>query len=604
MAKRRFIETAEMGSPIEAAIDLAMSRQREILSVYRPGNEKQARVHESVASTMVVGGANRSGKSYTSFCEAASRMTGERVFGLDDKVVPSRFHIPKAGETSRYWMVGYNLDHIGQTFYRMFFEPGMGGGFKIIFDQNLGRYATFNPNNAWHEAHKDKAEVAEPLIPARLIKEESWCWNQYGGGQAKKCFSSVELTNGALIYAFPSTTPQAKQGDPIHGLLIDEDVKSGGHVPEYLMRLTDHEGWVLWPAWPHDENYVLTNLIEYCIKAMENGDSRFEYVLLTLTENTFFTTKTIQLSMDRMAAVSDDDELIERRIFGIQGYEGRRMYDFNPMLQGISGKTLQRPVPDLDEHGPRGALQKVYREHGEFPKEWTRYLAIDPSTTRTAVLFGVVPPPEVNGVTVPPSVIVESEIVLKRATPDVLAVAIKEVIGSRKYESFVIDRNFGRQRHFASGGANVFEILAESFRKHDISSRTTKEWCVPGCNVPEERHTRVREMLLGANRGTEALYVLLDFTPHLQKEIRRYNKKLVKEKGVERIEEVPENPRVFDVMAALEYLCHYIYDMMQCGQHYVHPTIYGGDDSMSNLAALARGGDEDSYIHLGPGTKA
>jgi len=605
MAHRNFaVKSKRSSNPLHAALAAGMSREREILSVFRPANASQDQAIQSPADTLVVAGGNRSGKSFVSFSLAASRMTGQPLFGLDGNPVIQKFYTPQEGDISRYWLIGYNLDHIGMTFYRMFFEPGMGGQFYVIYDQEVEKYVTWNETNAWHKDHKDDRELAEPLIPPRLIHQDSWTWNQYGGGKAKNCFSSVELTNGAIIYAFPSTTPQPKQGDPIHGLLLDEDVAHGAHVSEYFARLMDNRGWAIWSAWPHDSNYVLGNLIDGCKMAMENGDPRSEYVLLKSDENPFFTDDTVDLAVDRMMMLGDE-ELIDSRVHGVQAHEGRMMYDFSPMVHGISSEHIQRAVPELSTSTPRGALQAVYRKYGRFPDAWTRYLAIDPSTQRAAVVFGVVPPPEVFGTAIPPTLIIENEIVYKRATPEALSMAIKEIIGVRKYEAFVIDRNFGRQRQFTAGGMNAFEIMYDMFKKHDVQCRQSGQWCIPGCNDPDERQTIVRELLEGAIQGSLAVYVLLDSTPQFQKEIKRYYKKKTDFKGVEVIEDTPENPRKFDVMAALEYLSKFVYDMMKCRQHYVAPSVYSGDASMASVASsvMTRGGN-DEYIHLGPGAKA
>lgn len=604
MAKRKFLETRRDTNPLADAIASGMAIEKEVLWIIRPGNKKQERVFTSPALTMVVSGANRSGKSYTAYSAAASRMLGQPLHDMDGNPIPLHFHVPKKGAQSRYWLIGYNHDHIGQTFYRMLFEPGMGGDFQIIYDHNQNKYVTWNANIPWHREQKAKRETAEALIPSRFIKEDSWTWHQPGGGQAKKCFASVELVNDAVIYAFPSTTPHAKQGDPIHGLLIDEDVVYGPHVGEYFARLMDFQGWAIWSAWPHDENYVLTSLIDGCKRAMEEGDPRFEHVHLTSDENPFFTDDTKDLAVARMNFLGDE-EMVESRVKGIASHEGRMMYDFFPMQHGVSGELLRRSVPELDIKSPRGAIQAVYRKHNAFPDDWTRYFAIDPSTQRSAVVFGVVPPEEIMGTGIPPTLVIEDELVMKRATPETLAKAIKDKMRGRNYEAFVVDRNMGRQRHFAAGGANAFEMLADAFRKYGVYSRVTKEWCIPGCNVMEDRQTSVRDLLDSGLRGGLGLYVLLDTTPEFQKEINRYYKKKVEHKGVEVIEDTPENPRKFDVMAATEYLTHYVYELMKCKQHFVHPTAYQGDDGMASLARLAGGGGVDKdYIHLGAGASA
>jgi len=605
MAKRRDYRhnSTNDNDPLASRLLKIMSRDKELTRIYRPGNEKQNRIHTTGALTLVIGGANRSGKSVCGFTEAVSRITGEPLYDINDNPIPSRFWSCKPGDIARYWFVGYNLDHIGQTFYRMLFEPGMGGVFTVIYDPNMGRYVKWNENIPWHRENADRKELSEPLIPSRLIREDSWTWNPYGGGQAKKCWSSVELTNGAVLYAFPSTTPQPKQGDPIHGLLIDEDVATGGHVAEYFQRLADNEGWAIWPAWPHDENYVLSNLIDGCKLAMETNDKRSEYILLTMDENPFFTDKAVALAKDRMRMLGDDD-LVESRVFGIMGHESRKMYDFNYKRHGISSANIMRAVPDLDPLTPRGALQAVYRKHGKFPDEWTRYASVDPSTTRTVVLFGVVPPPEVLGVQIPPCIIIENEAVLKRSTPKGVAMATKEIIGVRRYEAFVLDKNFGRQRHFAADGASTVEVLAAAFKEEGVTSRLTENWFVMGCNKTQDRYASVRELLSGEGERP-SLFVLLDTTPETQKEFGRYYKAEIEHKGVKSVDDAPENPRKFDCMAALEYLAHYIQTAMQMKQHYVSPGVYGGDDSMATIArTIVKQDAEESYIHLGPGARA
>lgn len=598
MAKRRFIEQQNLTDPLEKAIAKDLSKAKEALAAYRPGNAKQDRIHKSGASTMVIAGGNRSGKSVTGFCEFVSRITGERIYDIDNKPIPPRFPLPQPTRQYIYWLIGYNLDHIGQTFYRMLFDPGL---FELIYDMEARRWVVWNETIPWHVENARRKVAAEPLIPQRLIKEDSWSWNPYGGGQAKKCFSSVELTNGAIIYAFPSTTPQPKQGDPIDGLLLDEDVASGGHVPEYMARLTDRSGWCLWPAWPHDDNYMLGSLIDGCKQAMQEGDPRFEYILLTMEENPFFSAEKKQLGADRFRILGDD-ELVENRVHGIQGRDTRKMYDFQPHTHGICSSTYPLSLPEPDRITPHGALQQTFRQTGGFPDDWTRYFAIDPSTQRAAVVFGVVPPPEVLGVQIPPTLIIEDEVVIKRATPVHVAKACKEKARGRRYEAFIIDRNFGRQRHFSAAGASTMEVLADAFKAEGLFSRLSENWFIPGSNKPEDRYTAVRQLLEGTEyEKAPSMYWVLDRLPDTMKEQKRYLKKQTEFKGVSVIEDGPENPRKFDCMAALEYLAEYVYTMMQCNQHYVPATTWTGTNGMAELASQLRGDDaEKNYIHLGP----
>ena len=585
--------------PVESAKSTLFDRAREALRVYRPGTADQERVHTTAAQTLVVSGANRSGKSTTGFSEAASRILGVPVFGRDGEPIPLRFPVAKQGEPFEYWFIGHDWNHIGQTIYRILFQPGL---FYTIYDPNLERYVAFNENIPWHAANIAKKVPAGPLIPSRYIVESSWTWNPQGGGKEKNGFDSVRLKNGATIRAFPSSAPQAKQGDPVRGMLVDEDVKFGEHVPEYFARLADFGGWFIWPAWPHDENYMLSNLIDGCEKAMQDGDKRFEHIKLSMSDNPYFTAEKKRLQIDRFAILGDED-MVASRVEGERNVEGRRMYDFQPMVHGVSSANILRAVPELDAGTPRGIVQKLYRTKGCLPAEWTRYFAIDPSTTRTAVALGTVPPPIVEGVEMPPMIVLESEIVLKRATPNHVALAIQEAAELRPIEAFIMDRRFGQQTHQSAGMA-TWDVYANAFLEINLKSRSTENFFIPGCDVPLDRYARVRECLYNAHTMKVQLLVVLDATPQTQKEFNRYYKKKEEIQGVERITDVPENPRKFDCMAALEYLVAYLQPLLSAGVGYVEPEPVEKKTSAMLTTCQSILGRSGKYVHLGPGQSA
>lgn len=579
-----------------AVVDDYKSRKREALRVLRAGNTSQDSAFHSIASTLIVSGANRSGKSLIGYALAASRMMGVPLFDNENKQIPLPFPVPDTDGAYRYWVIGYDLNHIGQTVYRCLFEPGL---FNVIYNPSTKQYEAFNENNSDHVLRRKEKVPADPLIPSRMIVEDSWVWNAQGGGRAANCFESVRLKNGAKIYAFPSSTPQPKQGDPIDGLVIDEDVKFPQHVPEYVARLGDKRGWMLWLAWPHDDNYMLGNLIDGCERAMEDGDSRFEHVSLSTGDNAYFAPQTKKLIVDRMTMLGDA-ELMESRYEGKRDTLGRKMYEFRSMEHAISSTQIRNTVPDLDPTSQRGVLQKVYRKDGKFPDTWTRYLALDPSTTRTAVIFGVVPPPVVEGVDIRPTLIVERELVLKRASAKHVAMACREVTEGRQYEAFVIDKRMGQQTRVGST-EQVWDTYARAFEEQRLFSRTTKQWFIPGSDNILYRTKRVRGMLDGTDEDGFALYVLLDYTPEWQKEVAKYYKKKEVIVGVERVTDLPENPRKFDCMQGTEYLVAFVRELMVEGTHYVKPSEYSGDPSpLAAIAAKLRPEANDQFMHLGP----
>lgn len=606
MPKRNLLPSSSRAAkdPFIRAASEMYSREREALKVYRPGNDKQERIHTSPAHRLIVDGGNRSGKSTCAYMEFASRVLGVRLRDRQGREIPARFPVPGREDTQLFWIIGFDLDHIGQTIYRIMFEPNL---FRVIYNSDRDEWETFNETNPLHAGRESEAVPVEPLIPGRFIDEASWSWNSAGGGRAANCFESVRLKNGSKIFAYPSSARQPKQGDPVSGLLIDEDLEYPAYAEEYLQRLIDRQGWFMWAAWPHDENYVLSNLIDKCELAAEEGDTRFERVQLSMSDNPFFTTEKKKLALDTLQAIGEE-ELVSRRDTGERSFVGRKMYDFLPGVQGISSATYLRALPEYDPRTPRGALQHIYRTLGKFPDAWTRYLALDPSHTRSAVAFGVVPPPEVGGVKIPPTLIVEDEVVLKKASPEHLAMAVREKAGNRNYEAFVIDRRFGQQTH-AAVGMQTWTVYAEAFKKHGLRSRLTQEWFVPGCDVPLDRANIVRRMLSGEMSGGYCLYIVLDTTQQMQKEFQKYLKNKVDKGGLSVYEDVaaPRDRQRLDLMAALEYLSAYVYQLIQSGQHYVPPHEYAsGKDGMESLAKRLMGGGEasDRYIHLGPGISA
>jgi len=608
MPKRHISNSSDnpAADPVIRAATVLRERERDALRVYRPGNDAQERIHTSPALTLVISGANRSGKTVCSFAEAASRMLGSSIIGRDGEPIPLRFAVPKPKENFQYWFIGHDLDHIGQTLYRVLFEPGL---FYVIWSPTEERWVSWNESIRWHSLNIAKRVPAGPLIPSDMIDEQSWTWNPQGGGKGSNCFESMRLKNRAVIRAFPSSTPQAKQGDPVRGIVVDEDVKYGEHVPEYMARLADFGGWFMWPAWPHDENYMLSNLIDGCEKAAEEGDTRFEHIKLTLTENPFIDADKKRLQIDRFAMLGDE-EMVQSRVEGERHLEARRMYDFAASVHGISSEHILRAVPALNPETPRGIIQKIYRRDGRLPLHWTRYVSIDPSTRRTAILVGCVCPSEVEGLEIQPTLVLEYELVLKRFNPYQVAEALQESADGRTFEAFIIDAHFGRQVHQAAGMA-TWDVFAKAFDDIKLYSRSTGNGFIPGCDKIADRCAWVRDFLRDTRNTHNAreyyhprMFVILDRTPETQKEFLRYYRKKEVIAGVERVTELPENPRKFDCMQSLEYLVAYLHPLMASGNGYVEvEAVKEEPGSLGDLAKRIMG-RASKYIHLGPGQAA
>jgi hypothetical protein len=457
-------------------------REREFLRVYRP-SPQQLPIHHSAANEILGRGGKRSGKSVCVSAEFASRVTGEPIIAPDGTPIPSRYPQASPGYPRIYWIIGWDTKHIGQTIYRLLFAKGQGGTFRVIQDEITGQWRTFNRADPKDADRVKESELAEPLIPERLLDsptgnpEDAFDWEDKKARQ----FNSVRLKNGATIFAYPSSARNPKQGDAVSGIWIDEDIQFPGHLREWQDRLTDEEGWFMWSVWPHMKNDALLNLINRAEMAELDEKPQIQSFKLIMTSNPHLTDKGKRESLGRMSS----DEEIARRNEGELLTDALSMYQFSSTVHQIqrplAGRFTRAEPPKAHK-----LLTDTWLQMSAFPRDWTRYLSIDPSNTRTAVLSWVVPPPEYQGVKLGSVAIAEWELIARRFSAKMLAKAIADKAGTRSYEAFVMDQQAGRQTH-AGREETTFAVYAEAFRDQGLMSRLSSSSFIPGCNVRAQR---------------------------------------------------------------------------------------------------------------------
>lgn len=581
--------------PLRYAVQHFCDREREALRVYRPITAAQMRVHEMNARECLVRGGKRSGKSTSCAAEVSSRILGIPVIGPNGEPYPVKYKVSTPEDTRTYWFIGWDIKHIGQTIYRLFFEPGL---FRVIKDEETGAWRTYNPALEEDACRYEASFPAEPMIPSRLIDEDSWVWVD----RAANVFESVRLKNGAKLFAFPSSAKAPKMGDPVDGLFIDEDIEQPHFLDEYQDRLTDRNGWFMWAVWPQVRNFALTALLDRAEAVKDDPDRDIEAVQLLMSENPMISTDAKNKAFDRMGSA----DAIARRDRGELLLDAVAMYDYVPVMHRVNKLVND----DETERPPNrmAALRRVLtRNGGKLPWQWTRYLAVDPSHTRTAVLFGVVPPQELDdGFPMGNVMVIEDELILLKSTAQTLAAAVKEKIGDRRYQAFIMDRRIGQQTRVGSD-ITVFHVYGEAFKKAGVTSRMTKHDFIPGCDRLQYRWGVVRDMLRGTD-GQPHLYFLGDYTVNTLKEFSTYRKKQMYESGVYVIKDEPANPRIHDAMAALEYLSTFVWEQMQMGGAYVYPDAQGDGGSSAYRYAqkllTQHSRPEEKYVHLGPGAAA
>lgn len=557
----------------------------EALRCYRP-TQNQLRFHESLASERIIRGGKRSGKTVAAAAEFASAVTGIPILRPDGTPIPRKY--PERDLLC--WVIGWDLTHIGQTIHKYLFRSG----YFDILPNSDGTWRTMNPADPADAERAAERRPAGAMIPDRLVIPDSWGWLD----KAENVFRQVQVRSPwgvSMICAYPSTSIQAKQGDAVDLIWIDEDIRFSAHVSEWQDRLSSKKGRLFWSAWPHGTNDALVEMSERAAEQAEDDHPDIMEVVLRFSDNPFIDDNEKRKAVARMRTEEDR----RSRDYGEYLLDRVVMYDFIPAKHGIVKILPDDPYSAKFADDP---LCKIYTREGEFPYSWTRYLSVDPSHTRTAVLFGVVPPPEYGGYHLGKVLIVENELIAKKASAYDLAKAVREIARDRRYEAFVMDHNMGRQTRVGLGiGSTVMSIYEDAFRRVGLESRASKSSFIPGNNIINSRTSEVRAMMNPDSDGRIRLRFVLDKTYHTQREFGTYRKKTV----LDQVLDEPANARIHDAMNAMEYLASYVYNTPE---PYVDPATFStGSVSFKRAQALLakwRNRDNGVYCHIGPGDTA
>lgn len=587
-------EGYELDSVRRGMLEMAR-REMEPIRVYRP-MDKQLPIHESKAAEVLVRGGKRSGKTLAVAMEFAARILGIPITRPDGQKIPLRYKTPTKDNPRLYWVIGFDVNHIGQTLYHRLFTPGLGCNYRIIYDDKLLCWRAFNEADPEEAKRFNESKLSPPLIPDRVIDHKTWHMESAAGN----IFKSVKLLNGATICAYPSTGDHAKQGDAVDGIWIDEDVANAKFLKEWQDRLMTTDGWLLWSVWPHVTNSALIKCMDRAKECEGEDDPPIQCYTLIGSENIYSSKKGILHGLARM---DDEDDVAHRDRGDIEGLLGNlRMYDFAPAIHMLQPKKIQKP------ENPNELLSSVMYRYGRFPVEWTRYLGIDPSHTRTAILFGVVPPPEWEGVQLGSRIIIENELVLKKHTPAMMAKELANLTSGLRFEAFVMDQQVGRQVNVGND-MTVFDSYSKQFQIYGICSSSTKFGFAKGCNEKVKRRRTVRQLLEPDEYGWPRLMITQSRTRWTQEEFFSYTKRQQSTSDGDIIMDEPINERAKDCMQALEYLCQYVQERFDNGTAYQMPEVVSGRGSPAYQAAMALIKKEQEsgmsgYVHLGPGAAA
>lgn len=478
------------------------ARKTETLRLYKP-LVPQEEFHRSMAWERILRGSNRGGKTTPALMEVAWAATGTHPY----------INYPKRG--MRIFLVGKDQKHIATVFYQKLFRWG---AIRMIRNLQTGLFDAVDPNNPEHKAREAEWEPSPPMIPKRLIKDISW--------ESKKdnIWSKCTLYNDNEILAFPSG------GEPPNGVdvdlvLMDEEIIHRGWYPEMSMRLLDRKGRFVWSATPQNGNEQLWDLSKEAEECKGQPEPRVEEFYMSLAENPHIDQRQKEVAAEKF---KNNPEEYRVRILGEFAIASFKVYP-----------SYNKQVHEFDLH----------QIGGQVPRDWTRYLAIDPSVKRAGGLFGACPPPtseayRKHGI----RILIYDEVVVSECDAKKYVAAVEDKLTGWQFQRFIMDAHGAKPRSAGSGKSTVsyyrdqFEI--KNYRS--IETDSSFRW---GSDNIMGRVQAVRVMLSIQN-GQPGLRIAKGCCPIFEYEIGRYLRK--RNNGF--VAEEPDYRKDADLMACLEYL--------------------------------------------------
>lgn len=492
----------------------------------------QVGLFSSTASEILIRGGNRSSKSMCSAALFASIARDKPIITWDGKVIETRRPWQK-GRPLTMWIVGLQLNHIGQTIYRLLFKAG---AYQIIKDQQSHEWRAYRPWDPADTARYDEVKPSFPLIPPSEIDQRGWGWYNKVSRQFEVC----RLKNGTEIWAFASTS-DVKQGDPVDAIWIDEAIQNPDHYAEWQMRITDRKGRIWWSSWPRKGNPALVRLTERAAEQdqeVQKGlrqKANVKEFLFTFSGNPFIDDEEKQKVREGLT-----EEELRARDLGEYDLDNMKIYPwFDASLHRAMGR-----IPEEDDR-----LGRIIRDNrGIPPSDWTHELILDPGSAKPAILFCAVPPHNLwdHG---EPYFVPYKEIYRARMTADDLAKEVAEFANANliTFRRFIIDGQAARQTPMGFAGT-VGDHYSKAFERARLFSSHTGQYFQPGDPNFVSR-TQVVERWLRHRDTRPQLRIVVENCPQLVWQM-LHNQKHMAEN---RVEEKEARNQFNDVRVALEY---------------------------------------------------
>jgi len=519
-----------------------VSHEMDGLRLFRP-TEEQEKVLRGIIETResIVDAGNRAGKTVLGAVWFASYVRDEPITCWDGSKIYCRPE-EKRGKAMLAWVTGNYLMHIGAVIYRMLLDPHPAKGvFKIIRDEKTGSWRAWAPHkfeNDWDRI--DKTRESPPLIPGDLIVggEPSWVHrnlNQWAMFKMK--------ADNTVVHAYASSAA-LQQGVPVDCLWNDEELVTKRYWAEWIMRLPDSGGQILWTTIPRDVCPVYHDVCRRAEEAqekVENGVKLQEDVL----------TRHFSLSFLESPFIREKDKQFARETLGeremmVRVY-GKASTALISIYQDFSD-DMHRIIYEDEQLNDK--VSKAYRDNGNLPpSDWCRELSLDPGTQKPGVLLCAIPPEEMwdQG---QPYLLVYDEIYGERMDAMQIAKEVQKREHNNFFERFIGDGQALRQTPMGFG-KTIGAIYGEAFAAHNLMCKQTGSMFVYGSNDFKHRSMMVMDALRVRGSGVRP-QLRIDHVrcPHLMDQMRRNIRKTDPDGNP--LEE-PAGHQKDDLRVALEY---------------------------------------------------
>lgn len=516
---------------LEAAAKVS-AQKLDALELFRP-TAYQEQVVLCPASEILVQGGTRSGKSVIVTAMISAYLRNKPIIFADG----SRHDMREIGWLNRavvVWLVGLQLNHIGQTLHRLLCRAG---AFDMVRDKKTGLWRAWQPGRVEGDENipLEKRFPAPPFIPAHEIVEETW------ENKKEFKFTSLQLKDGSMCYGFASTG-DVKRGDPVNRIWIDEEIANSEHYAEWQSRLSDRKAKILWSSWPDMKTPALQALYRRCC------DQRDE-VLRGVRK----AANCINFIFRGSDSPFIDDEEKAKRSEGWTEAQ-RRARDFGEFITDtiVAYPEFNRHFHCVD-YGPNSPMndkvtEAMRRLNWNVPSDWCVDLILDPGTARPALLWAAIPPKSFwdEG---QPYYILFREMAVPRIDAAEMARRARYADPGRQYMRFIGDSKAGEQTPMGFSWA-VFEQYSREFRKEGLRCQLTNDMFLRGETTWVVRSMKLRSLMRGRSScGRPQLRIVTHACPVLVKQLEETLKGVAKDDVMDKLAQGQQH----DMLDTAEY---------------------------------------------------